>query len=228
MKKRILQIILAVAAILAAILGTNYWQKNYLAGVSTIQVPVPKVDVPPYTLLTADLFEMQEYPRALAGKGGYLLTTGDLEGRISAGVLLAGLPVPVRMAVQPEEFRLAGPAFEVISLPADAVKAAGAQIQIGEAINIYLLKPAPKQEQQDVPPNAPAPKPEVVLVARVPVVDVRSDNGQPLSSGADNSQPQPMKILVVAAPHEIVQAILEALALVEHEGAILWVTLATP
>ena len=209
-------------------LGTNYWQKNYLAGVSTIQVPVPKADIPPYTLLSADLFEAQEFPRALTNQGGYVLSTDDLGGKISAGILLAGLPVPERMAVPSEEFRLANPALEVISLPADAVKAAGAQIHIGEAINIYCLKPAPKQEQQEAGSDAPVPKPEVVLVARVPVVDVLSDNGQPLSSGTDNTQTQPMKILVVAAPHETVQAILDAIALVEHEGAILWITLATP
>jgi hypothetical protein len=37
-----------------------------------------------------------------------------------------------------------------------------------------------------------------------------------------------MKILVVAAPQETVQTILDAIALMEHEGATLWVTLATP
>ena len=68
----------------------------------------------------------------------------------------------------------------------------------------------------------------MAFVARVPVVAVLSDNGQLLASGTDNSQPQPMKILVVAAPHETVQTILDAIALVEHEGATLWVTLATP
>jgi len=33
---------------------------------------------------------------------------------------------------------------------------------------------------------------------------------------------------VVAAPHETVLAILQAIALSQHEGAVLWVTLATP
>jgi len=226
MKKRILPILLGLLALAAALIGTNYWQKNYLAGVSTLQIPVPKADIPPYTLLTADLFETQEVPRALTSRGGYVLSANELDGKISAGTLLAGLPVPVRMAVPSEDFRLAGPALEVISLPADAVRAAGAQIKIGEAINLYLLKPAPKQDQTET--NAPAPEPEVAFVARVPVVDVLSDNGLPLSSGNNNDQPQPMKILVIAAPHETVQTILDALALVQHEGAILWVTLATP
>jgi hypothetical protein len=76
----------------------------------------------------------------------------------------------------------------------------------------------------------------VAFVARVQVAAVLSDNGQPLSAGTDtnpgstgsNNQPQPMKILVVAAPHETVLAILNSIALVQDEGAILWITLATP
>lgn len=226
MKKRIIPIILGVLALAAALFGTNYWQKNYLAGVSTVQVPVPKTDIPPYTLLTADLFVTQEYPRAMADQGKYILSANDLAGAISTGTLLADLPVARRMAVPAGQFRLADPSLEVISLPADALKAAGAQIHIGEAINIYCLKPAAKQDQPE--PLAPPPLPEVDFVARVPVVALLSDNGLPLSAGADNGQPNPLKILVVAAPHETVMAILNSIALVQDEGATLWVTLATP
>jgi hypothetical protein len=231
MKNRIVPILLAVLALAAALFGTNYWQKNYLASLSTIQVPVPKADIPPYTLLSADLFKLQEYPRALTNQGGYILSGANLNGMISVGALLAGLPVPTRMAVTSDQFRLADPALEVISIPAEAVTAAGAQIHIGEVINIYCLTPAPKQGQLDA--TVSSPQPEVAFVARVPVVAVLSDNGQPLAIGTDNNQgstyqPQPMKILVVAAPHETVQTILDAIALMEHEGATLWVTLATP
>ena len=228
MKKRILPILLAVLALAAAIFGANYWQKNYLAGITMTRIPVPVSDIPPYTLLSTDMFTLQEYPRALTDQGVYILSTEKLEGTISAETLLAGLPVARRMAVPADQFRLADPSLEVISLPAEAVNAAGAQIHIGEAINIYLLEPAPKQDQQDTNSSAPPPKPEVAFVARVPVVAVLAADGQPLSSGDKNTQPQPMKILVVAAPHETVQAILEAIAMEKHEGAFLWVTLATP
>ena len=53
MKKRILPILLGVIALAAALFGTNYWQKNYLASVSTIQIPVPKADIPPVYSLSA-------------------------------------------------------------------------------------------------------------------------------------------------------------------------------
>lgn len=259
MKQRILQIFLAVIALAAAVYGAYYWQQNYLEGVAMLQIPVPKNDIPPYTLLSADMFELHEYPRAL---GGYAGSIADLEGRISAGTLLAGLPVPLRMAFPPEQFRLADPALEVVSLPAEAVNAAGGQVRIGEWINIYRLKveklalPAladrpgsrsPEQSEEaveglnveglDLEPSTLRAEPQgevfilqpvAELVARVPVVAVLADSGQPVSSGADGSQPQPMKILVVAAPHETVQAILEAIAASKLQGELLWITLATP
>jgi len=231
MKKRLIPILLGAVALAAALVGTDFWQKNYLASITTLQVPVPKADILPYTMLSADLFTLQEYPRALTAQGGYALSTGDLDGRISTGELLAGLPVPEHLAVPPDQFRLADPTLEVVSLPAEAVEAAGAQIHIGEAVNIYCLKPAPPQAQQDM--VGPPPEPEVELVARVPIVDVLSDGGQPLTMGEDagpgsTDQSASLKILVVAAPHETVLAILQAIALSQHEGAVLWVTLATP
>jgi Flp pilus assembly protein CpaB len=228
MKSRIIQIFLGLVAIAAAVFGASYWQKNYLAGITMSKIPVPQADIPPYTLLTAEMFTEQEYPRALVDQGAYLLSTADLEGSISVETLLAGLPVAKRMAVPPDQFRLANSSLEVISLPAEATMAVGGQVHIGEMVNIYCLIPAPEQTDE----NAPPPKPEVAFVARVPVVAVLADGGQPLvSTSTQDSQengPKPMEILLVAAPSETVRAILNAIALVQHEGAFLWVTLATP
>ncbi|MGB8211989.1 MAG: SAF domain-containing protein [Anaerolineales bacterium] len=225
--KRILPIIFALIALAAAFVGARYWQENYLAGISTVKVPVPKADIQPYTPLTASLFVMQDLPRSMASGGVYLASTEDVKGAISSQLLPAGLPVAKRLAVPAAQFRLADPNLEVISLPAEATIAAGGQVHIGEQINIYCLIPV-KQSSTDS--NAPQPTPIVELVARVPVVDVLASAGDPLVSTGNNGQTEtkPMAILVVAAPHETVQGILDAIALVEHEGAKLWVTLATP
>jgi len=225
MRKRTIPIVIAVLALAAGIYGGIFWQTHYLAGVSMTRVPVPKSDIPPYTLLTSDMFTLQEVPRALTDGGAYRLSISDLEGSISVETLLAGLPVASRMAESPDRFRLADPSLEVVSLPAEAVRAVGGEVHIGESINIYSLQPPPKQTEQA---DAVEPVPEVVFVARVPVVAVLADDGGPVSGGDQNSQPQPLKILVVAAPPDTVQAILEAIAMEKHEGAVLWITLATP
>jgi hypothetical protein len=225
MRKRIIPIVIAILALAAGLYGGIFWQSHYMAGVSMTRVPVPKSDIPPYTLLSADMFTLQEVPRALAGGGAYRLSTSDLEGSISVETLLAGLPVPGRMAMPADRFRLADPSLEVVALPAEAVRAVGGEVHVGESINIYSLQPAPKQVGQA---DALQPKPEVVFVARVPVVAVLAGDGQAVSSGDPNTQPQPLKILVVAAPPDTVQTILEAIAMEKHEGAVLWITLATP
>jgi len=232
MTKRIIQILLALAAIAAAIIGANYWRNNYLSGVTMVNIPVPVTNIPAYTTLSADMFVMKEFPRALADLKGsdaanlYVLSTADLEGSISVETLLEGIPVARRMAVPPDQFRLADPSLEVVSLPVEASNGVGGQIRIGETINVYIMQPAAQQDQETTT-NTPK-KPEVILIAHVPVVAVLADNGQPLSSGDSSGEPKPMKILVIAAPPETVHSILDAIAMTKLEGSLLWVTLATP
>jgi len=235
MKQRILSISLALVALGAAIFGANYWRANYLAGVSMVKLPVPVADIPPYTLLTADMFEMREYPRALvdaASGSGYALSTGDLASRISASVLVAGQPVSMRLASPPAEFRLADPSLEVVSIPLDPISGVGGQVRIGEQVNLYRLQKPPEQDQAEA---GPTPEAQVIYVATVPVVAVLGGDGQAaiqpftaVPSQDQGGQPPAMKMLVVAAPPETVQAILEAIAMSKLEGELLWVTLATP
>jgi hypothetical protein len=224
--KRILPIILAVIALAAAIFGTRYWQQNYLAGISTTKIPVPRTDIPPYTPLSVDMFVLQDTPRALLDQGAYIASASEIEGSISVETLLSGLPVAKRMAVPASQFRLADPSLEVISLPAEAAGTVGGQVHVGEQINLYILLAAEDQANE----NDPKPKPTVTFVARVPIVAVLASAGEPLITTNDKGETEirPMSILVVAAPHDTVRIILDAIALMEHEGAKLWVTLATP
>ena len=239
MKQRILQIVLAVLALGAAFFGARYYQNNYLAGVAVMPLPVPANDIAPYTLLDASMFKLRDFPRALVSQGnGYVVLATDLVGKISAGELLAGQPVPVRMAVTPSDFRLADPSLEVISLPAESVNAVGGQVHIGDKVNIYLLRKTADTsgaaQDSSTPEPTATPEPVVVLVATVPVVDVLSADGQPATNGSvsnaasSGQQPQPMNILVVAAPPETVQAILNAVAMSKFGDDLLWITLATP
>jgi len=237
-RQRILQIVLAILALGAAVYGASYWQTNYLAGVSMVQIPVPASDIPPYTLLDASMFVAHDFPRALLDRG-YAASANELAGKISTGMLLAGQPVSVRLAVPPEQFRLADPALEVLSIPLECTNGIGCQVRIGEQVNIYRLQKPSNQEDVQVagipddgtpPETTPAPETQVVFVATVPVVAVLSGDGQVAMQSSDNANQdkQPMKILVVAAPADVVQAILNAVARTRLGEDVLWVTLATP
>ena len=242
MKNRIFYLLLAVLALAAAVGGAMYWRANYLAGVTLINLPVPRGEIPPYTLLEAEMFTISQFPRALiddapeAGlrPGDYALALDDLTGQISTGILVSGLPVPQDLAVPPAQFRLADPSLEVASIPISPVNGVGGQVKVGELVNIYRLKREFETvesrletiESETVLKETTREKGEALLVATVPVVAVLSDQGLPASTDPD--QVMPMRILVVAAPPEVIDAILEAVAMSELGNELIWVTLATP
>jgi len=229
MKNRIFYLLLAMLALAAAVGGAAYWRANYLAGVTLINLPVPREEIPPYTLLKAEMFTISQFPRALIDDAGgdYALVLDDLAGQISTGTLVAGLPVPQTLAVPPAQFRLADPALEVASIPVSTVNGVGGQIQMGERVNVYRLKRELETvESKTAIIETTREKGEALLVATVPVVAVLSDQGLPASTDPD--QVMPMRILVVAAPPEVIDAILEAVAMSELGNELLWVTLATP
>jgi len=248
MKSRIFYVLLAILALAAAVAGAIYWRANYLAGVTLINLPVPREEIPPYTLLEAEMFTTKQFPRALVeevapeagfalhasgGLGNYALAMDDLAGQISTGTLVAELPVPRSLAVPPAQFRLADPALEVASIPISPVNGVGGQLQVGELVNIYRLMRGTEQIKSEVVMTAETIIPETtmengeaLLVATVPVVAILSDQGLPASTDID--YPTPMRILVVAAPPDVVEAILEAVAMSELGDDLLWVTLATP
>ena len=229
MKNRIFYLLLAVLALAAAVGGAAYWRANYLAGVTLINLPVPRGEIPPYTLLEAGMFTMSQFPRALIDDAGgdYALALDDLTGQISTGILVTGLPVPQDLAVPPAQFRLADPSLEVASIPISPVNGVGGQVKVGERVNIYRLKRELETvESETVLKEITTEKGEALLVATVPVVAVLSDQGLPASTDPD--QVMPMRILVVAAPPDVIDAILEAVAMSELGNELLWITLATP
>ena len=236
MKNRIFYLLLALLALAAAVVGAVYWRANYLAGVTLVNLPVPREEIPPYTLLEVEMFTISQFPRALIDDAGgdYALALDDLTGQISTGTLVAGLPVPGDLAVHPAQFRLADPALEVASIPISPVNGVGGQVQVGERVNVYRLKRELETVEsrletitnETVLKETTQEKGEAILVATVPVVAVLSDQGLPASTDPD--QVMPMRILVVAAPPEVIDAILEAVAMSELGNELLWVTLATP
>ena len=229
MKNRIFYLLLALLALAAAVVGAVYWRANYLAGVTLVNLPVPREEIPPYTLLEVEMFTISQFPRALIDDAGgdYALALDNLTGQISTGTLVAGLPVPQDLAVPPAQFRLADPALEVASIPVSPVNGVGGQVQVGERVNIYRLKREIETiESETVLEETTQEKGDALLVATVPVVAVLSDQGLPASTDPD--QVMPMRILVVAAPPEVIDAILEAVAMSELGNELIWVTLATP
>lgn len=247
--KRIFQVIIGLVAIAAGVWGAWYGRTTYLDSVVTIQLPVPKADIDPYTILTPELLAWREYPRALVEEQhGYATDPDQLTGKISTSKLVAGLPVPRQLVAVPADYRLAASDLEVVSIPVTPEMSVGGRIKIGDQVNVYRLtaweeqthiaasetrnaeKADPIQIIVPLPNTLAADRPmtftEVELIATVPVVQILSDDGT--SEANDGEEPYPLQILVLAALPEIVQQILEAQAATTVGNNLLWLTLALP
>jgi len=232
MIRRLMRVLIGLVALAVAIFGALYWKDNYLSEITLVSLPVAKSDIPPYTVLDKKMFEQRDFPRALtSGDIQYFVDIDELAGKVTTSVLLSGQPISVRLAAASEDFRLADPSLEVASLPISLVNGVGGKIEIGELINIYKLGVRRIPDEIDDLTSADSEEEldtflaDVELIATVPVVAVLADNGDTAFQG---DEPRPMSILVVAAPAEIIQEILGAIALSESGEDMLWITLAEP
>ena len=234
---RTTQFIIGLIAVVVA-LGAGFYGRNlYLKEVSTYQVPVPISAIPAYTVLNADMFQMREMPRTMASLP-YYQSTQDLEGKISMVSLPAELPVAQANAVPVTQFRLADTAYEVLSIPVEPVSAVGGQIRIGEHVNLYQVLPEKIDPENTAISANDQSTFKVELIARsVLVVDVRNAQGVAAESNQkseDNSafggspQNEQVQILTLAVKPEVVDVILNAVAVSKKQGGLLWTTLALP
>jgi hypothetical protein len=234
---RTIQFGIGILSILIALSAGYYGRNQYLEAVSTYPVPVPIQTIPAYTILSLDMFELREMPRTVEALP-YFQSTRDLEGKISAVSLPAGLPVPSANALAAAVFRLAAPEYEVISIPVEPVSAVGGQIRIGEQVNLYQVAMEKPATVAAGSPSSDLPLFQTILIAgNLRVVDVRTSQGvsadlgrQGKENSALNSSPQTeqVQILTLAVKPEAVEGILNALATSKKQGGLLWTTLALP
>ncbi|MEA3350697.1 MAG: hypothetical protein U9Q82_08770 [Chloroflexota bacterium] len=236
--KRLIQVFLGLIAVGIGVAGAWYGRTSYLESVVTVQLPVPKEDIAPYTIISEDLLETREFPRALIEEQvDFAVSAQTLMGNVTTSILAAGLPIPSQLVQPAEEFRLAAPSLEVVSLPVSPEYAVGGKIEIGEWVNVYLLSvleddQIAKDDQELDADDVVTPKRKntyIDLVATVPVVDVLSQDGT-ADATADANQGEKavaLQILVLAAPPEIVEDILAAQAVTTAGDHQIWITLAT-
>jgi Flp pilus assembly protein CpaB len=234
------QFVIGLVSLVLAVGAGFYGRNEYLKEVSTIQVPVPARSIPPYTLLTSDLFTQREMPRAIQTLP-YYLNAKDLVGKISTVALPSGLPVSQENAVAPNSFRLADAAFEVVSIPVDPVSAVGGQIHIGQRVNLYTMTDKVPMASVSHNQATASGKPDLhveQIAASVLIVDIRSSQGLPADAldaqktetttftGRDTVEQA--QILTLALPPDKVQDVLMAIAGAKKQGGLLWTTLALP
>ena len=234
---RTVQFIIGVLAVVLA-LGAGFYGRNlYLKEVSTYQVPVPIKDIPTYTVLDADMFQMREMPRTMESLP-YYQSIQDLVGKISTVSLPADLPVAKANALPVTQFRLADATFEVLSIPVDPVSAVGGQIRIGERVNLYqVLSEQSNSGNATLSANDQSTFKVELIAGNILVVDVRNSQGVTATTNQKNeanstftssTQAEQVQILTLAVKPEAVDIILDAVAASKKQGGLLWTTLALP
>jgi hypothetical protein len=221
MGRRLFEAVMGVILIIVAIVLAFLFQQSYARGVELQSFPVPLAGIPPYTMLSEEMFEWKDFPRALGG--GYTTSLDQLTGRISNSFIPPGLPIPLVLVTSAGDFRMADPKLEILSIPVSPESAVGGQVRIGERINIYRLIPPPDLESLTGPESLG--KGNVTLVAEEVLLTNVLGKGGAAEKASSTSREVVTAILVLAVTDEQRDAILKLLAETE-QGAIMWISLA--
>ncbi len=229
------QLILGFLALILAV-GSGYGVYTYFDRLTTTAtVPVPRVPIPAGALISPELLQEREVPRTLLKEPIYT-AIGGLAGQVAQIPLQPGLVVYRAHAVAPQEYRLvADPTLSVVSVPVDPARAVGGQVQPGHTIDLWAL---PKLRAEAALTESLT---ATLVLADVPVVDVRSSQGRPVARQAQavpgqytagdeqaqaNNQQAPLQILTLALPVTQTETLMGWLTAEENGRATLWTGLA--
>ncbi len=221
MGRRIFEAAAGIVLLVVAFVAAYLFQQAYQSGVEYRGFPVPLQDIPPYTVLTAEMFELRDFPSALTG--GYADTLSQLTGRMSNSRIPAGLPVPLALISAPEEYRLADPSLEVLSIPVSPPSAIGGQIKAGDKVNFYRLIP-PGSVFIPLGETEPILDPVTLIAENIPVVMVLGTSARTSDTSAGGKVVS-ATTLILAVNADQREALLKLMGDISS-GAIMWVTLA--
>ncbi len=248
---RRLSLLIAIISLLIAVAAGWFIETQYQALVATTDLVVPAIEIPPYTIVTPEMFRLRSFPAPMASEPIYR-TLDEVNGKIATVTLAPDQLVYRNQLVVQRQFRFTeDERLEVISFPIKPEQAVGGQIKPGEHINLYRLvvQTAPNQAVMSSPDpkvwlSAPGAGVEL-LQADVVVVVVRSTQGSPIVSPpkpksnssdittydtadtASANTTRPLTILTVAVPPDIAKDILRLAGEANSAGRyLLWVSLA--
>jgi hypothetical protein len=193
-------------------LGTFLWgYREYERLIATTSVVVPKVKIPPYTIIKGEFLERKEVPRPIREERIYS-EEEEVIGKIAKVPLSPGMLIYRDFVVSQSAFRFVeDPSLEVVSFPVSPERACGGQIRRGHLINIYRGGASVEK-----------------IAEGVLVVDVRSQRGERAGEveearlGVVAKRVLPLQIITVAVSPSVAREII----LLAASEDVLWVSLA--
>lgn len=242
-------VVIALVSLLIALAVGWFAETQYQSLVATTELPVPAVEIPPYSIVAPGMFKLKSFPAPMAREGVYR-TLDETRGKIATTTLRPDQLIYLDQLVAPRQFRYSDDErLEIVSFPVKPEQAVGGQIKVGQRINVYRVA---LQSQPD-PKVVQSPDPHVwlravgagieLLIADAPVVDVRSTQGAPIvqppkvksqaqevttyESAPTSDQSRPLMIITVAAPPDIAKDIIRLSGEAQITARyLLWVSLA--
>jgi hypothetical protein len=98
---------------------------------------VPVREIAPYTIITPDMVQERAFPQAMSQAQVYR-STDEVIGNLTTTTLAPEQLIYVHQLVAPQQFHLTrDEQLEVVSFPIKPEQAVGAQLRIGQRVNVY-------------------------------------------------------------------------------------------
>jgi len=139
-KRTLISFLIGVVALAAALGIARLVARQVYAGTVSTPIVVARWAIPPYTLITADMLTVQDYPRAVAASAPIFRTVDELVGLAARVEIVPNAPIFKSYAVPPEQLRLSEDGSTVlVALALDTARAVGGLVRPGHRVDVWRI-----------------------------------------------------------------------------------------
>ncbi|MDL1894775.1 hypothetical protein FBQ82_00740 [Anaerolineae bacterium CFX7] len=136
MNRRVTLLIATFALLVGAMAACGLYRHAAPYTESTNLV-VPVREIAPYTIITPEMVQERAFPQAMLQAQVYR-SVDEVVGNLATTTLVPEQLIYVHQLVAPQQFHLTrDEALEVVSFPLKPEQAVGAQLRIGQRVNVY-------------------------------------------------------------------------------------------
>lgn len=136
MSRRI-TILIATIAILVGGVSACALFRNGAPYTQSVNLVVPAKEIAQYTIITPDMVQERAFPHAMSQAQVYH-SVDEVIGNLATTTLVPEQLIYVHQLVAPQQFHLTrDERLEVVSFPIKPEQAVGAQLRIGQRVNVY-------------------------------------------------------------------------------------------
>ncbi len=136
MNRRVTLLIATLALLVGAMSACGLYRHAAPYTESTNLV-VPVREIAPYTIITPDMVQERAFPQAMAQAQVYR-SVDEVVGNLATTTLVPEQLIYVHQLVAPQQFHLTrDETLEAVSFPIKPEQAVGAQLRIGQRVNVY-------------------------------------------------------------------------------------------